>query len=123
MNKEKGFTLIELLAVIVILAIIALIATPMVLSMIEKARKSAFMDSAYGIIAAELAVAENMLEEKAIENVYEAPFEGLKFGGTKPEGIVMVDKEGKVAIALHNNKWCAIKEAIESEVRIIEYKK
>ncbi|MCI9233788.1 MAG: prepilin-type N-terminal cleavage/methylation domain-containing protein [Bacilli bacterium] len=124
MNKEKGFTLIELLAVIVILAIIALIATPMVLSMIEKARKSAFMDSAYGIIAAaELAVAENMLEEKAIENVYEAPFEGLKFGGTKPEGIVMVDKEGKIAIALHNNKWCAIKEATESEVRIIEYKK
>ena len=31
MKKKHGFTLIELLAVIVILAIIALIATPMVL--------------------------------------------------------------------------------------------
>ena len=37
--KEKGFTLIELLAVIVILAIIALIAVPIILNIIEDARK------------------------------------------------------------------------------------
>ena len=35
MNKKGGFTLIELLAVIVILAIIALIATPIVLNIIN----------------------------------------------------------------------------------------
>lgn len=39
--KNKGFTLIELLAVIVILAIIALIATPIILGIIEDARTSA----------------------------------------------------------------------------------
>ena len=39
--KNKGFTLIELLAVIVILAIIALIATPIILGIINDARKSA----------------------------------------------------------------------------------
>ena len=39
--KKKGFTLIELLAVIIILAIIALIATPIILNVIEDARKSA----------------------------------------------------------------------------------
>jgi len=44
--KEKGFTLIELLAVIVVLAIIALIATPMVLNTIEKAREGAAKASA-----------------------------------------------------------------------------
>ena len=37
--KEKGFTLIELLAVIVILAIIALIATPIILGIINDARE------------------------------------------------------------------------------------
>ncbi len=37
---KKGFTLIELLAVIVILAIIAMIATPIVLSIIDDAKKS-----------------------------------------------------------------------------------
>ena len=42
MNK-KGFTLIELLAVIVILAIIALIATPIILGMIDSAKKQAFL--------------------------------------------------------------------------------
>lgn len=45
--KKKGFTLVELLAVIVILAIIALIAVPMVLDVIEKARKEAFKDSVF----------------------------------------------------------------------------
>ena len=38
---KKGFTLIELLAVIVILAIVALIATPIILDVVEDARKSA----------------------------------------------------------------------------------
>lgn len=51
-NKKKGFTLIELLAVIVILAIIALIATPIILNMISDAKKSAAKDSAYGYIEA-----------------------------------------------------------------------
>ena len=47
-NKEKklklttlGFTLIELLAVIVILAVIALIATPLIMGVIDEARKGA----------------------------------------------------------------------------------
>ena len=51
-NLKKGFTLIELLAVIVILAIIALIATPIILNMINDAKKSAAKDSAYGYIEA-----------------------------------------------------------------------
>ena len=49
MNK-KGFTLIELLAVIVVLAIIALIATPIVMNTIKKAQEGADARSveAYG---------------------------------------------------------------------------
>ena len=38
---KKGFTLIELLAVIIILAIVALIATPIILNVINDARVSA----------------------------------------------------------------------------------
>ena len=44
--KTKGFTLIELLAVIVILAIIALIATPIILGIISDARTQARKRSA-----------------------------------------------------------------------------
>ena len=50
--RNKGFTLVELLAVIVILAIISLIATPMVLGVIEKSKKSAAIESANGIMDA-----------------------------------------------------------------------
>ena len=44
--KKKGFTLIELLAVIVVLAVIALIATPIVLNLINTAKKGAAEQSA-----------------------------------------------------------------------------
>ena len=37
-ENYKGFTLVELLAIIVILAIIALITTPIILNIIEKSR-------------------------------------------------------------------------------------
>lgn len=63
MRNNKGFTLIELLAVIVVLAIIALIATPMVLDTIESARKGAKESSAYAYIGSvETAIAGYMLE-------------------------------------------------------------
>ena len=48
--KNKGFTLIELLAVIVILAIIALIATPIILGIINQSRIGAAEASATAII-------------------------------------------------------------------------
>ncbi len=121
--RKKGFTLIELLAVIVILAVIALIATPIILNIIEKARKSAFKDSAYGIKAtAEAKAMENVIEGTEIENTYQFPFEELKFSGSRPAGgTIAVDKDGKVSMAIHNNKWCAVKEKEETEIRVIDY--
>lgn len=58
--KQKGFTLIELLAVIIILAIIALITTPIILNVVNDARKSAAEDKAWGTIdAVRLAYTQN----------------------------------------------------------------
>src|SRR5574344_1291752 len=51
-NKVKGFTLIELLAVIVILAIIALIITPIITGVIKKAKDSSDLRSAEGYVKA-----------------------------------------------------------------------
>ena len=62
--KKKGFTLIELLAIIVILAVIALIATPVMLNVIENARKEAYKDSSLNVFKAiELYEAKNEFEE------------------------------------------------------------
>ena len=52
MKSKSGFTLVELLAVIVILAIIAVIATPIILGVIDEAKKGAAEQSAYGYIDA-----------------------------------------------------------------------
>ena len=64
-EKNKGFTLVELLAVIVILAIIALIATPIILNVINNAKKEAAKDSFYGYMdAIEKAIITNDVDEE-----------------------------------------------------------
>jgi type IV pilus assembly protein PilA len=62
-KKGKGFTLIELIAVLVIMAILALIVTPLVMSIIRRARISADKRSvdAYGR-SIELAIAGYLLD-------------------------------------------------------------
>ena len=63
--KNKGFTLIELLAVIVILAIIALIATPIILNIINDSKVESKKRSAENYLdAVELAIANKNLEGK-----------------------------------------------------------
>ena len=63
LKKGKGFTLIELIAVLVIMAILALIVTPLVMSIIKKAKVSADKRSidAYGR-SIELAIASYLLD-------------------------------------------------------------
>ena len=67
--KRKGFTLIELLAVIVVLAIIALIATPIVMNTIKNAKKGAAERSADSYIKqVETAVAESRIDGTKVAN-------------------------------------------------------
>ena len=63
LKRGKGFTLIELIAVLVIMAIIALIVTPLVMNIVRKARISADKRSidAYGR-SIELAIAGYLLD-------------------------------------------------------------
>ena len=61
-NKKNGFTLIELLAVIIVLAIIALIATPIIFNVIENAKIKSLENSCYGVIdAVRTKYSENLL--------------------------------------------------------------
>ena len=65
---KKAFTLIELLAVIVVLAIIAIITIPMILGIVEKARRKAAIDSLYGYIDA---VEKQIMLDTLKGNTYE----------------------------------------------------
>ena len=68
-KKRKGFTLIELLAVIIVLAIIALIATPIIFNVIENAKIKSLENSCYGVIdAVRTKYAEGLLNLNKITN-------------------------------------------------------
>ena len=89
-EKNKGFTLVELLAVIVILALIALIATPIILNVINDAKKQAAKDSAYGYMdAVEKYIVSSELEDKSIKDgtysVEELNSMGVSVKGSTPD--------------------------------------
>ena len=66
---KKGFTLIELLAVIVILAVLALIATPIVLNIIDDSKKNATLRSSENYIKAiEFSIAKSVMENKRLSD-------------------------------------------------------
>ena len=90
MKEKKGFTLVELLAVIVILALIALIATPIILNVINDAKKQAAKDSAYGYMdAVEKYIVSSELEDKSIQDrtysVEELNSMGVSVKGSTPD--------------------------------------
>lgn len=93
---KKGFTLIELLAVIVILAVIALIATPMILGVIETARKSSAESSAAGYIdSVEKQIVINQLDDTKTDitdGVYNLPMDDISVKGEQPtEGWIVIE--------------------------------
>ena len=105
MREEKGFTLIELLAVIVILAVIALIATPLIMNVIDDARRGSAKNGAYGYVKAlENTIATEMIKDVTISpmgtqatvgqvvftklandgNITDAGSKKINYKGTKP---------------------------------------
>ena len=89
-KRNKGFTLVELLAVIVILALIALIATPIILNVINDVKKQAAKDSAYGYMdAVEKYIVSSELEDKSIQDrtysVEELNSMGVSVKGSTPD--------------------------------------
>ena len=96
MKNKKGFTLIELLAVIVVLAIIALIATPIVMNTIKNAKKGAAERTADNYIKqVETAVAEAKLENKSVSNgTYNIDGNGNLTGAGLPDGKLEINMSG-----------------------------
>ena len=74
-ENYNGFTLVELLAIIVILAIIALITTPVILNVIENSRLNAAKDKAWGTIdAVKVAYAAAQTSEQEVGLPYTISF-------------------------------------------------
>lgn len=107
MNK-KGFTLIELLAVIVILAIIAFIAVPIILNVIENSRKGAKESSTLGYIdavekkymMAQVNASANKLRPGTY-TVAQLSTLGVNIKGDKPDdsSVIVINNKGQVTTA------------------------
>ena len=126
MKSKNGFTLIELLAVIVILAVIALIATPIIVGVINDAKKNAFTDTAYGVAEAAKLYYAGQFDNDAFagktfdftENVDE-----LKLSGKKPSsGMLQIDKNGNSFLAISDGTYCAVKNSGQSRITVTQGK-
>ena len=101
-HSKKGFTLIELIAVLVIMAIIALIVTPLVMNIIRKAQRSANERSidAYGR-SAEIAVLGYMLDKGDVPTDF-SQFD-IQYSGGGEAGVVCntkhINYDGSVYLA------------------------
>ena len=121
--KKKGFTLIELLAVIVILAVIALIATPLIMGIINDAKKNSFKDSAYGITkAVELRAAKEQIDNVDGKNVaykIDVTSDAINYNGEKPtSGWAYIDENGNIELYMCNSSCCAKKGLTDKEVTV-----
>ncbi len=128
MKNKKGFTLIELLAVIIILAIIALIATPITLNIMKKVRRAAFkisvenivstIDSKYNIGL----LYDEIKEEKVYNFTTKDKIDTLGLMGKVPtEGEMILTKLGKVSVDVNDGEFCAVKDFTDAEVRVGDY--
>ena len=129
-KKKTGFTLLELLAVIVILAIIALIVSPFVTKAIKEARKGAFKNTAYGIVASLDVYQSQKLETGFINTTFlysnyletnSANSDSLPYKGKKPKnGIVLLRANGKVEMAISDGNYCAYKFLDKAEIEVVD---
>ena len=96
--KKKGFTLIELLAVIVVLAVIALIATPIVLNLVKTAKIGSAEQSVTGYVKAiENTIIKSMVDNKDVpDNTYNYDSIEVDVSGKIPTSGEYIVKNGKV---------------------------
>ena len=106
---KKGFTLIELLGTIVVLAIIALVTVPIILGIIEKARKAAFKDSVYGALQA----AEYYYYEHP-ETLQLSVLDLNVKGGNFKEGIINLKDKKFEAVNITDGRYCG--NTVDNEV-------
>ncbi len=126
--NNKGFTLLELLAVVVILAAIAIITTPIIYDLINSSREKAFVDTGYGLVSAARtyqtkAAGNNESLELQIDykNSDKTVINKLDIRGKLPDsGVFRIDANGKTELKLWSDraKICITKTKESKSIKI-----
>ena len=125
---KKGFTLIELLAVIIILAVIALITTPVVLNVVEKSKKEALKDSAYGLInSARFYSYQYKIDDTVRFDIRDSVVSSeeenkITFQGKIENGIVLVNDSNEIALCVNEGEYSAYKNFKDTNVILADNK-
>ena len=125
---KKGFTLLELLAVIIILAVIALIATPVILNVVEKSKKEALKDSAYGLInSARFYSYQYKIDDTVRFDIRDSVVSSeeenkITFQGKIENGIVLVNDSNEIALCVNEGEYSAYKNFKDTNVILADNK-
>lgn len=128
MKNRSGFTLIELLAVIIVLAILSLVATPAINKIIKGSRQDVFESSVEGMIRTVVLDTNNTNYEGDTYTVIDGSIQNSKgkpiytSGGTDENGTIIVDGDGRTRVAVYNKKWCALKGSNQKKLEVTSYK-
>ncbi len=125
---KKGFTLLELLAVIVLLAVITMITTPVILKEIKSSKEKAFIQSAYSLVQASTTYQANNNYKAYTFNFADEStgYKNLEIDGDYPSsGTLTIDENGKVNLTLWSDDLsiCISKEKDTKEIKKTNYSK
>lgn len=125
---KKGFTLVELLAVIVIVALIALVASPIITGVIESSKENTFKDSIYSVTrAAKIALSNESLEEypgSTLSFNFETGVNLEKLGVNTNKfesGYLNINEDGDIEFVITDGRYCAKKDYTDQEFTIKKY--
>ena len=141
MKNNKGFTLIELVAVIILVGLIVLIITPKITKVLKTQKMNIFKDSVEGIVKSvkEDAVNNAGFNSTTTSNYRAYVFDGnslyltvagnkaadadIKISGSidKGQGTVVVTKDSDIVLAVYNDKFCAKKNAEDTNITVEDY--
>ena len=124
-NNKKGFSLVELITVIVLIGIIALIATTVVNYIIIGVNKKSVENLAYGIIrAGDIYYSKKDMKGEELEDeIFNFPSDigNLEIKGKLPEkGNMKINEKGDISLAITSGKYCVTKGYKENKVIITE---
>ena len=128
MKKNNAFTLVELLAVVVVLAVVSLIAIPVITGIIKNTEKGALKSSATGLLESanmyyNLKTMKGNFDKEVeftIINGVQTSEEKLDYKGSVKNAYLTIFLEGEVALCVDNGKYSATKSADTTEITISE---
>ena len=126
--KRKGFTLIELLGVIVVLAVIAIITTPVILGIIEKSKKGALQNSGYGLVEAGILYHAEYQNSQTVrfdikDNQIRTKEENkIDYKGSIKDGTILVNNQGEVTVCINDGKYAAYKNYKDNKIIVVDQK-